>query len=55
MHCNEEIEKVLGYRRKELIGKNVNLLMPRPIGKPHNKLIERYFETAQPHVIEIKR
>lgn len=46
IHTNQEIEQVLGYKRKELIGRNVNCLMPRVIGKPHDQLVQRYFETA---------
>jgi PAS domain S-box-containing protein len=55
IHANEEVEQILGYQRKELIGKNVNILMTRVIGKVHDRLIQRYFETAKPTVIEIKR
>ncbi len=36
IHTNQEIEQVLGYKRKELIGRNVNCLMPRVIGKAHD-------------------
>ena len=55
IHVSEEIEQVIGYKKKDLIGRNINMIMPRPIGKPHDKLIQRYFETAKPTVIEIKR
>jgi PAS domain S-box-containing protein len=55
IHCNEEIENVLKYKRQELIGKNVSILTPRPIAKVHDRLVQRYFETAKPTVIEIKR
>lgn len=55
MHCNEEVENLLGYTRKELIGKNVTEIIPPALGKGHDFLINRYFETAKPHVIEIKR
>lgn len=54
-HANEEIENVLGYKRKDLIGKNISMLMPRPIGKSHDRLIQRYFETAKPMVVNTKR
>lgn len=55
IHANEELEVVLGYKRKELIGRNITMIIPRPIAKAHDKLIQRYFETAKPTVIEIKR
>jgi PAS domain-containing protein len=55
VHANEEIESVLGFKRQELIGRNVIQIIPRPIARAHDKLIQRYFETAKPNVIEIKR
>jgi hypothetical protein len=36
-----------------VIGKNISLIMPRPIGKVHDKFIHRYFETAKATVIDI--
>ena len=55
IHSNEEIEQILGYKREELIGRNISMIMPRPIMKAHDKLVQRYFETAKPTVIEIQR
>ena len=55
MHANDELESVLGYKRKSVTGKNITFLMPKPIGKVHDKFIERFFETAKPTVIDIKR
>jgi PAS domain S-box-containing protein len=55
VHCNEEVESVTNYQKTDLVGKNVTLLMPRNIAKAHDKLVQRYFETAKPTVIEIKR
>lgn len=54
-HTNEEIENLLGYKRKELLKKNVKDIIPKALGLGHDFLITRYFETAKPHVIEIKR
>jgi hypothetical protein len=45
----------LGYKSKDLIGKNVSILCPKPIAIYHDRLVQRYFETAVPTVIEIKR
>ncbi|TNV87853.1 hypothetical protein FGO68_gene5771 [Halteria grandinella] len=55
IHCNEEVESVLGFQKRDIIGSNVTVLIPRPIAKVHDRLIQRYFETAKPTVIEIKR
>lgn len=55
IHANDEIESILKYKRREIIGKNISLIMPRPIGKVHDRFIHRYFETAKPTVIDIQR
>lgn len=36
LHANDEVETLLGYRRKELIGRNINCIMPNIIGKIHD-------------------
>lgn len=53
IHTNDEIEQILGFKRKEVIGKNISLIMPRPIARVHDLFIHRYFETAKPTVIDI--
>lgn len=55
IHSNEEIEQVLGYQRQDIIGRNINMIMPRPISIKHDLFVKRYFETAKPTVIDIKR
>lgn len=39
VHANEEVEHVLGFKRQELIGRNITMIIPRPIAKAHDKLI----------------
>jgi PAS domain-containing protein len=39
VHANEDVESVLGFKRQELIGKNITLIIPRPIAKAHDKLV----------------
>jgi PAS domain S-box-containing protein len=53
IHASDEIEGILGFKKKDVIGKNISLIMPRPIAKVHDKFIHRYFETAKPTVIDI--
>lgn len=36
IHANNEVEPILGYNRKDLINKNINQIMPRPIAKVHD-------------------
>ena len=34
--ANHEIKKLLGYKRAEVIKKNLSILMPKSIGKLHD-------------------
>ena len=36
IHANDEIENVLGFNRRDVIGKNISLIMPRPIARVHD-------------------
>ena len=40
---NNEIQKIFGYQKKNLIGENVSILMPDIIGVHHNSFLESYF------------
>jgi PAS domain S-box-containing protein len=46
---------VFGYEREELIGKNVDMLMPSPYRDEHNGYLRRYLETGEPRIIGIGR
>jgi PAS domain S-box-containing protein len=52
IHANDEIYRILGYKRKNLIGKNINVIMPGPIGMVHDKYLRRFLETAKNRIIE---
>ena len=52
IHTNEEIEHLLGFKRKDLIGNNVSVMMPRAVGDSHDRFIQRYFETARSKIID---
>ena len=39
LHSNDDIEHILGFKRYEILGKNISCLMPRVIGKTHDKFI----------------
>ncbi len=53
--ANPKAEQVFGYLHDELIGKNVNLLMPEPYRTEHEGHLKRYLETGEKHIIGIGR
>lgn len=44
-------EKMFGYAADELIGENVNALMPSPDRERHDGYLKRYRETGEAHII----
>lgn len=52
---NNAAEKMFGYSAVEVIGKNVNILMPEHDHSRHHSYINRYLETHSPRIIGIGR
>ncbi len=52
---NPATEQMFGYPAAELIGNNVNMLMPTPYRTEHDGYLERYRRTGEPRVIGIGR
>lgn len=52
---NPATETMFGYTSQELLGRNVNLLMPSPYREQHTQYIERYLTTHEPRIIGIGR
>jgi len=52
---NPGAERMLGYQAGEVIGRNVDLLMPEPFATEHTGYIRRYLQTGQAKVIGIGR
>lgn len=51
LHTNDEIYRLLGYERKNLIGKKVNMLQPRMIADIHDQFLKKFLETAKRSVL----
>ncbi len=52
---NPAVYKLFGYEEKELIGSNVNILMPRNYSVHHDGYMRRYLETGERRIIGIGR
>ncbi len=52
---NSAAEQIFGYSAAEILGQNVNLLMPSPYREQHDTYIERYLRTGEKKVIGIGR
>lgn len=52
---NNAAEKIFGYKAEEVIGKNVNILMPEPFRAHHDQFIANYLATGVKKMIGISR
>jgi diguanylate cyclase (GGDEF)-like protein/PAS domain S-box-containing protein len=52
---NKSAERLFGYLASEVLGKNVNMLMPSPDREEHDEHMRRYRETGEKKIIGIGR
>jgi PAS domain S-box-containing protein len=52
---NRAAEQIFGYSEAEVMGRNVQVLMPQDQWQAHQGYMERYLDTKVPHVVGIGR
>jgi PAS domain S-box-containing protein len=52
---NKASEQTFGHRKEEVLGKNINILMPEPFRSHHDTYMQNYLSTGQKKIIGIGR
>lgn len=53
--CNKSAVEIFGYQQKELIGRNVRMLMPEPFSSEHDSYLSNHIDSGKSSIIGIGR
>lgn len=46
-HCNTQVSNIIGYYMSDLIGQNINRIMPKVVGDHHDEVLRSYLDTSE--------
>jgi len=49
--ASDSVESVLGWKPRELIGRNIKIIMPEPHRSAHDSYLETYFQTGESRLL----
>ncbi len=52
---NRSAERIFGYAAKEVIGQSVNMIVPEPHRRQHDRYLDKYLRSGEAHIIGIGR
>lgn len=55
LKTNQGLTKVFGYNKTEVMGHQINILMPSLYARRHNEFVEKYFDTGHATVFNTER
>lgn len=55
IHVSDKMQRALGHKRQNLIGKNISLLTPTPIAIVHDRFLTNFLDTAKSTMINQSR